>query len=254
MDLRNNICSEKTLERIEKGDAPLSIIYLGKFLEVLGISYTEFFNEAEGPEAVLFLNGFGDVWDLMFEERHDEAKKKMKSLMGKANLGKTLVKQAVMLYNCRARAEMDVGDTGCMEELHRALFMTSPRIADNRNEIVLTAVSSSRLSLNEYRILNIIASIKERQGDTAGSIKIYDAVKASLENKALPSEIRNKMLPTVCYNLADSLTNQGEYYRATKVSEAGLLHGKAVGKRLATSEWMGCCTTVWQRLNTFWGN
>ena len=54
-------------------------------------------------------------------------------------------------------------------------------------------------------------------------------MKESLENRALPDEVRNKMLTVICYNLADSLTNQGEYEEATRISEAGLWHGRTVG-------------------------
>jgi len=231
-DPRNYICSEKTLSRIEKGDTWFSEKYLRGFLAVLGMSYTEFCNEVDGgPETTLFLNGFSEVWDLLFEKKYDKAKARMESLINEAiiDLEKPLIKQAVMLYECREKAENDNNSIGCMERLCSALSLTSPHIVVDGSEVSFAQVASDIFTLNEYRIMNIMASIKERQEDIAASVEIYRAIKESLENKALPSEIRNKMLSTICYNLADALTDLEEYEEAVKVSEAGLRHGKMVG-------------------------
>jgi len=226
------ICSERTLIRIEKGEIALSEKYLSDFLLVLGMSYAEFCNEIDGgPETTLFLNGFSEVWDLLFEKKHSKAKARMESLITETtiDLDKPLIKQAVMLYECRERAECDNISSGCLEELCKAMHLTSPHIVVGRAEIALLQVSSGTFTLNEYRIMNIMAFIKECQGDMDASVEIYRAIKESLESKFLPNEIRNKMLPTICYNLADALTGQGEYEEATNVSEAGLKHGKMTG-------------------------
>ena len=228
----NFICSEKTLSRIENGDIGLSEKYLGGFLTALGISYSEFYNEVDsGPETTLFLNGFSEVWDLLFEKKHDKAKERMGSLISEAviDLEKPLIKQAIILYECRERAENNDGNEGCMDELCKALSLTSPHVVTGGGEIVIAQVASDTFTLNEYRIMNIMAYIKECRGDMSASVEIYKAMKESLESKALPNEIRNKMLPTICYNLADALTDQDEYKEAAKVSEVGLRHGKMTG-------------------------
>jgi len=230
-DPHNYICSVRTLSRIEKGEIPLSDKYLSGFLSVLGISHTDFYYEVDGgKKTTLFLNAFSDVWDLLFKKKRSEAKAKMKSLIADAviDLEKPLIKQAIMLYEYREKAEYGDDDTDCMEELCMALSLTSAYIVAG-NEIAFAQVASGTFKLNEYRIMNVIASEKVRKGDMATSVEIFKALKESLENKTLPSEIRNKMLPTICYNLADALTDRGEYKEAAKISEAGLSHGKKVG-------------------------
>ena len=227
-DPSRRICSEKTLERIERGEAAISAVYLDGFLEVLGVGYTEFYNEVEGPEMTLFHNGFSEVWDLLFDKKHEEAKTKMENLISvtTVDLGKPTIKQAIMLYNCRVSAER--GDA-CMDELYIALYLTSPFLADGKGEIALPLVASNIFTLNEYRIMVVIAYFLERRGDMANSAEIYKTLICSLEYKTLVNETRNKLLPTVCYNLADVLTTQGKYGEAASISMAGLRHGNAVG-------------------------
>ena len=231
-DPKNYICSERTLIRIERGKIPLSEKYLNGFLSVLGVSYTEFCNEIDGePTTTLFLNGFSDAWDLLFEKEHSKAKARMENLITSlaVDLKKPLIMQAVMLYECRESVELNGGDEGCFHVLCKALSLTSPHVVEGERNIALDRVLSGIFTLNEYRIMNIMASMKERPRNMATSVEIYKAMKKSLENKSLPNEIRNKMLPTVCYNLVDALTDQGKYKEAIKVGEFGLMHGKTVG-------------------------
>jgi len=237
-DPSRRILSERTLGRIERGETPLSPKYLDEILQELGVSYAEFFSEVEGPDSTLFLNGFSEVWDLLFEKKHEEASKRLNELLlkSKVDLRKPHIAQALMLYNCRVEVESlpDNADFDLyQEELSTSLCLTSPYAVADRNGLILAKVASNVFTLNEYRIMNIMAALNELRGDTNAAVGVYRAMKKSLKNKTLSSEIRNKLLPTVCYNLADSLTNQCEFGEAITTAETGLTHGKKVGNHKA---------------------
>ena len=225
------ICSLKTLRRIEQGRSTITARYLDGFLQVFGITHAEFYKRVEVPELILFMNGFNEVWDLLFIDNYSGAEKRMNKLLSEFNTvtGIPLINQSVILYRCVVKAGSRDSDAECIDDLFDALSLTAPHIIESKDDLDLMKVSAGIFSINEYRIINIIATLKEYLGDANASASIYKAVKESLENKALPCDKRNKLLPTVLYNLTDTLTNQEIYNEAVKTGELGLRHGKMVG-------------------------
>jgi len=218
------ICSEKTLRRIEKGEILPSEAILNGLLSVLGITRAKFYNLVEGQDMTNFQNDFAEIWQLCFKGQLQDARKQLDilKLEDYCNTNNPMIAQAVLLCEGRLQADIDKDYQGCLNTLYNALRLTCPSIIPQDGKIKYRMVSGCVLTLNEYRIISLISSMKGVVGQRAIAIKIFNAMCKSLNNEKIDSGIRNTFLPTIYYNLSDFMIDEKRYNQAFDVCEQGI--------------------------------
>ena len=218
-------CSAKTIERIEKGMCALTDHVLTRALPYLGVFKHEFYNMVEGREIpTSFKNDFDEIWQLCFKRKFQDALANLETLKSKdyCNTSNPKINQAILLCESLLEVNIHNNHNGCLYTLYNALRITSPLIISPDNEINYKQVSQHAYTLNEYRILNLIATSLDETNRRNPAIRILTAACKSLEAKKIDSEIRRKLLPTVYYNLSNFYINEGEHKKAFNICEKGI--------------------------------
>lgn len=221
-DFADKICSMRHLSRIENGETTPHPRTLYRLLEGLGVSLSEFTHLIAEPDIANFQHDFSEIWDLLFEKRYEKAASLLDALKTKpyCNIDNPLIEQALLMCDA-SFVDAKNNNNGCLTHLHKAMRLTSPHVFEN-NELSHNYISRNMFTLNEYRILMYFAIIKSRLGFTNECILTLSAMCESLNNKKIDVEIKNRLLPTIYYNLSDELIDSKCYEEALSYCEKGI--------------------------------
>ncbi|MCL2398331.1 MAG: helix-turn-helix domain-containing protein [Defluviitaleaceae bacterium] len=218
------ICSTKTLRRIEQGKVAPSIFEIKFFLSVFGVSMSEFESLVEGQDLLTFRNSFEEICNLLFDERYQEASRHLELLKEQkyCDPKNPQILQALLLCDGFFQRNLHKNLQASLDVLYSALRITVPSVISEDNRVKYGIISDRMFSLNEYRILNLIAIILIDLNQNYLATRIFKAMCKSLQNKKISSEIRNHFLPTTYYNLSDCFIDEKRYKEAFNVCEEGL--------------------------------
>lgn len=83
-------------------------------------------------------------------------------------------------------------------------------------------IEKYQLILDEYQIINTIAIIHTYLGDMDKGINVLKRLKNSINKMTRAEYIRQKMLPTICFNLSKFLGQSKLYDEAVSVCDEGI--------------------------------
>lgn len=223
------ICDRRTLIRVENGETAATPAILNKLLAALRVSPLEFAYMVDGQEMIDFQHDFSEIWEMWFNRQHEEATRLLDILKTKpyCDITNPKVKQATLLFDALELVDVKKDIIGCLNVLHKAINITSSCIFEE-NEIDFGFISNHIFTLNEYRILKLLAIVKTRLGEPEASIFLLTAMCESLCNKKVDVEVRNRLLSNVYYTLSEELINTGQYQDALSFCEKGLLFCKQI--------------------------
>jgi len=222
------ICSVRTLRRIEKGETTISLEILRKLLYALNVSEIEFADMLYGQDKYKFQNDFNEIWDLIFDEKYDKANDKLNTLKSKSyyDIDLPYVAQAMLLCKGILEKNTNTDYQKSYEVMHEALCKTLPSTPFKNGKISTEYISSHILTLNEYRIITVIANLLGHLDRKRFKIDILKATYTSLSNKEVDRELRKKLLPNVYYNLSNALIDERCYNDALNICIEALIFCK----------------------------
>lgn len=233
----NYICTERHLRKIEKGVVSPSATILNQLLMILGVSLEEFTHLVYGQNHVNFTNSFEAVWSLFYDENYVEAQNGLDRLKDNFQYDKTVQHfQSVLLCEAVLLKRLSKDLQGCLEVSKKSLCMTSPMVLDKHGAVVASVIAGKTFSKNEYRLINVIANAKLAFGQPREAIDIFKALLLSLNLKDVNHDIKKEVMPSVFFNLSNTLSHQNIHEEALKVCEDGIAFCttvksfKAIGK------------------------
>lgn len=247
--LANGICSTKQLGEIERGNAEPSPTILYKLLFVLGVDYEEFMPMLYGKDMRLFNQDFARIWDAGYDEDYQQMSVLLTALWKQPYCDKNIpvVNQALLLCKCVLLSNFDKNDEAALPLLYDALRLTAPSIISGDNAINLKRVTTCIFSMNEYRILKIIANILDDLGEGSKALELHKALITSLERETTHYEIQKKLLPTIYFNVSNIWLNKDSYDNALVFANQGLDFS------IATKEFKVLGELFWNKGRAFHG-
>jgi len=223
------ICEESTLRRIEKGRHKVSPKILSMLLDALGVSLPKFIQLLDGKNLTDFNRDFSEIWDLWFQGQYEKGRSQLEILKTKLYCDTTVlsIKQAILLCDSLVQIDIEGDMPGCVNTLHKAICVTLPRVLKN-GEIDCKFIAARPLTLNEYRILKLLAVAESRMGHQQICINLLSAICESLQSKKVDVEIRNRLLSDIYYNLSDELIDTEQYIDALDACKKGIQFCKQV--------------------------
>jgi len=223
----DQICTARHLRKIENGEAEPTATVLGQLLSVMGVTVAQFTDMITHEKILDFNNAFSVVWGLMYDRKFVEAQEKLDKLREESYCDTTIphIKQALLLCEGiimrRLHGDVEKSD----KILYEALKVTFAKLkadAQVYTKEEITAIEGKALSHNEYRILNLIGITRGERGQPEEWIKILKAMLASLHENKIDQEIRNRLLPTIYFNLTNALLETGQYQECIEVCDKGI--------------------------------
>jgi len=222
--------SVKTIERIENGESTLSGYVLATALPHLGVTRAEFYSMVDGNDMgshdmpISFKNDFYEIWQLCFKDEFEEARQHLEVLKSKdyCNTDNPKIAQAILICESLLEADLYKNYHHCLNTLYEALRIAIPSIISQENEINYKLMSQHTYELNEYRILNLIATSLAKTNRRVLAIRILNAICNSLNNEKIDSEIRRTFLPTAYYNLSNAQIDEQRYKQAHVTCNKGV--------------------------------
>lgn len=220
----HRICSKKTIGRIENGEGTPSPSVLSKLLSVLDVSYDEFQSLIYDEDIRAFNQDFARIWDVGYNKDYLKMDEMLQILNKKPYCVKHIpvVSQALLLGKGVLLSRLHKDDERALEVLLYSLQKTAPNVVSKNNDIILTQIHKRSFSLNEYRILKIVANIKAAAGKGQEALDLSYAIVVSLECEATSYEIRKKLLPTAYFNTSNTLLKNELYAQALDVATRGI--------------------------------
>jgi len=219
-----SIFSLKTLQRVERGKSAVTASNLKLLLSILDITQDEFDNHVGGQDLISFQNDFVEIWQLFFNGLYEEAKQDLEILRNKGycDMNNPKIAQSVLLCEARIKVRHEKDFHGGLDILHEALRLTGPMLVSKDGKINHELMPQCVFTLNEYRILNMIAVVLDDVNERTLAIELLEKICKSLECKKIDSEIRNKFLPTTYHNLSELFLDEKRYKDAFNISEKGI--------------------------------
>jgi len=177
-----------------------------------------------GEDMLNFNNHFAEIWILCNNDNYKDAQKELEELKKQdyCNISNPIIAQALLLLEALFLERVHKDIKGCLYRSCTALRLTRTNVLAKNNNPKCTVIAESIFTLNEYRILNLIAIALDELGQRKFITQIYKALCKSLNNKKIDSSISVKFLATVYYNLADSLIKEENYVEALEVCKEGI--------------------------------
>ena len=153
-DIAGNICSVKTLRRIEHGERETSFSTIYALLAVLGTGIDEFNLLLYGADMRRFNSDFSVIWDLGYAGDYRAVEARLEELKGKSycNHSIPVIKQALLLCESTLLWGYKKDYPTCFATLCEALNITIPHVLSADGTIHTDIVSTSTFNINEYRI------------------------------------------------------------------------------------------------------
>ena len=228
---QKTICCIKTLRRLEQGKG-FSMEVLCPLLKTLEMSFEVFISYVNFDYMTIFNNEFSIAWEHFTNSFYDEANKCIEVIKSSNayDFSDPLINQAMLLYNSCILFKLNLNIQNSLDNLYKAIRLTSPHEIASDNLIDCTIVAIRTFSLSEYRILCEIAIIANNESELPYQSSIFKAVLQSLNNKTVAYNIKNVMIPVTCYNLSDTLNDMKLYNESIKTCDSGILFCKQIGR------------------------
>jgi transcriptional regulator with XRE-family HTH domain len=220
----HQICSERHMRGIEKGRAVPSTHVLNQLLKVLEIGFEEFTSLVYGENLSKFEHKFERVIRLLFQGKNEQAQDKFSELKREYESKSDNVKIAQGLLFCQG-VFTKIYEKDPVRSLFifmDALSLTVPTLINKNREVLASRISSRVFSRNEYRLLNIIANTKLSMGKSDETSKILSALLSSLVNKCEDDIFKKENLPSIFFNLSNTLSKREMHKEASDVSDSGI--------------------------------
>ena len=218
------ICSKRHLNRIETGESLPTVHTQNKLLAALRVTPLEFQYMLNGEDMLSFNNHFAEIWTLCNNNNYADAQKEFDELKKQdyCNINNPIIAQALLLLEGFFLVYVHKDIKVCLDKLYQALRLTRTNVLAKNNTPKCAVIAESIFTLNEYRILNLIAVALDESGQSKLITKMYKALCKSLNSKKIDSSISVKLLATIYYNLADALINENKYSEALEVCKEGI--------------------------------
>jgi len=223
-------CDKRTIIRVEQGQASPSVDTFRFILHALGTDESEFFAKLYNIDMRQFNNDFEEIWDLSFTNNHQTASTNLDALKDKdyCNMDVPVIKQAILLCEAVRQSYLHKNYITCFDVCCEALQVTVPNILAEDKTVNCKKVVSLAPTVNEYRVLNIIANLKERFGQQQQALDISSALVVSLESDMVNYSIKKKVLPLAYSNFTHRLLTDKLYAKALEIAERGLHFSRKV--------------------------
>jgi len=217
-------CSKSTVIRIEKNITQPSDYTLTNLLSVLSVTREEFDARLYGADLKWFNEDFLRIWDAGYAEDFATMEKMHEDLKCKPYYNPEILamKQALLLCDSVILRTRDKNYKAALATLHKALKLTTSKLLTKKNTVRYENLKNLVITLNEYRILKLIANNMDDTGQQQQAIELYQAIIVSLENKPASYELQKRLLPTTYFNLSTTLLDENEYSKSLEVTECGL--------------------------------
>jgi len=218
------ICTARHLKRIEKGESVPTQHMLEQFLSILGVSFVEFHDMLYGNDLRLFHSNFDEIWNTGFKGNNEAYMQKLEVLKSKSYCDMKIpaIKQAIMLCEANVLSKIDKNHEASLDMLYEALRITTSKILSDNNEVNYEKMSELTITINEYRIIKLIANIKARLNKPKESLNITLAIVDSLESSLVSFDVKKKLLPTNYFNLSCALFDDNNPSGALDAAEKGI--------------------------------
>ncbi|MCL2285337.1 MAG: helix-turn-helix transcriptional regulator [Firmicutes bacterium] len=220
----DQICTVRHLMRIEKGTHSPYPEVLNRLLSVLGVNIAEFQALLYDNDLRQFNNDFEEIWSAGFVNNHQAYNSKLEELKDKdyCNTSIPSITQALMLLEANAAFKVTQDHNVVLDMLYEALRITTSKVLSKDNIVNCQKVNEPNFTINEYRIIKLMAVVKAKLGQPEEAIEINEALIASLKRSSICYNTRNKLMATVYFNLSNNLLSKDRYDEAFGVIEEGI--------------------------------
>ena len=218
------ICTVRHLRKIEnKGVTPTQYV-LNQLLSVLGVDVIEFQAMLYGTDLRQFNSDFDELWEIGFSGDDEAYMQKLEELKRKSHCDLSIpaIKQTIMLCDANELSKIHKEHDAGLDMLYKALRITAPNILYKNNAVNYDKLSERILTMNEYRIIKLIAVVKTKLNQQQEALNIGKAIVASLENNAISFDIQRKLLPSNYFNLSYDLLDEKDYISALHIVDKAL--------------------------------
>jgi len=224
-----DICTERTLARIESGETEEPnprVLYALR--TALGLSWEDLESRQYGIDMRTFNEHVEKIRDTFFYQKYDRLPALIAELRAKNyyNEGIPIMKQAVLSLEAIALHRCDKDYTKSIEVVLEALRLTSPTLIDEAGHVYNEKIEQRTLTANEYRLLVALNSSRNMIGEHNYSIDTYYAMAISLESEVAYYSLQKSLLATVYSNLSHALYNARRYLETMGVVDKGILFCK----------------------------
>jgi len=218
------ICSIKTLQRIESGKTMPHQHTLNALLIMLNISYEEFIALVHDGGMSQFNEDFERIWDAGIAHKFEEEAVLLAELKTKDYCDTTnpVIAQAVLLIEGILLRRLDKNHVKSLQTFYSALVLTKPKIFVSPNTLDCEKIANQTFSVNEYHVMKVIAIVHVALGKLDIAAQIYRALVSSLENSKTSYNVRKKVLPGIYYNFSNTLIRLDIFEEVLTVTEKGL--------------------------------
>jgi len=214
----------KTIRRIELEKSSPNVETLRLILHALGINESEFYAQLYNIDMRQFNSDFDEILDLNSTNNHQAANIKLDELKAKGycNMAAPTIKQAILFCDAVELYYLHKNYVSCFETCCEALQVTISNILSEDKIVDYEKITTLVLTINEFRILNIMANASEQIGHQRQALEISSALLVSIENNTINYNIKKEVLPLAYTNFSHRLLNGKSYAEALEVVERGL--------------------------------
>ena len=218
------ICSENQLARIENGKCSPSTGTLQTILNALDTRMEDFFHKMNSQNIQMFNNHFNVMWDIVHEKGYNVFEEHLSELKCKeyCDTSEPVIEQAILLCEGIICKNILKNPHKSYEILLEALQLTASKNIVRYETIDYKFVATNSFSLNEYRILTVMANSKNKIGSYEEATKGLEAICFSLERKDTGYDVKKKLLPLTYYNLSVLLIKTHKNIEASKIADKGI--------------------------------
>lgn len=218
--------SVKTIQRIElNGQIPKAAIF-DSLLKALKTTRIQFEEMVEGINMPRFECDFTEIWDLGYAKNFKLFATKLEALKQKpyCNTNIPQVAQAILLLEAVLASNVEKNYTLCLSKLAKALQLTTATLLDEQNNVDCIRLASTKLTLYEGRIINLMATTFTKQGKSQRALDLILSLVDSLEGNSENYRVTKKMLPSIYFNASNMLIRSEQYENALDMVENGIAH------------------------------
>ena len=226
------ICTERTLSRIENGQTAVPSYTLTRLLENMGVDIIEFDSRVNGYTKIRFDNDIEEIGSLIFGKDYNEyvnpnARIKFEELKKADYYDKKIphYNQYILLME-GIFSSVQREPQKALEFLYEALKISKATLfKKHKNEeeyLNIEGIKSSAFNMLEHRILASIANINNDLSQSEGAIDILKNVIASLNNHPMDITIQNRILVTTYYNISCMLLKIKAYRETIHYCDKGI--------------------------------
>ena len=224
---QEEICSVSQLRSYESGRVMPDMDILRKLVRGMWMNSVDFLERVANYDMFHFERDFEEIWDLSFLRQFNKASTLLEKLKTKPYCKREnkQVQQVLLLCEALFAKNIDADLPKANKLLCDAINITKPTVLKASSEVDYKYVSTNVLKLNEYRILKLMALVIGIHKSYDESSLILESLEKSLLQKKVNDKIRDRLLPTVYYNLSDALIdckNPKSYEKALLISETGI--------------------------------